>query len=471
MNFISPEYALLFCAVFALYYLFPRAQLTILLIASLVFYGWSQPLEIPLLLAVSLGSSTATYLILKGRADPKRLMVYGIAANLCVLAFFKYKFLFIDPKLAGDSSTNGLLASVLYAPLPIGISFYTFHCISLIGDAYRRQFTEDDLKGGLIYWRFMRNGLLYLIFFPQIVAGPIVKAHQFMPQIGKKRIADVPFSEATKWIIWGLFFKSFVADNLAQFTIWMDQPATFQGLGRYDLIALLFCYSFQIFADFAGYSAIAIGSAALLGYRLPINFNRPYTARSFSDFWRRWHISLSSFLREYLYIPLGGNRHGPFRTYLNLFITMALGGLWHGAAISFLLWGAAHGVALCIERALSPFSASVRSKGAITVVLQITYTALIFAVVSGLWLFFKLQNFDHAALYIRAIANAQVPVAFHPFQYAIVAIYAAPVLFAHLIPKRIGEKDSTLMALCYGAMLMLSIFDQGPTDAFIYFQF
>lgn len=471
MNFISPEYALLFCVVFALYYLFPRLQIAILLVASLVFYGWSQPLEIPLLLAVSFGSSTATYLILKGRADPKRLMIYGVAANLSVLAFFKYKFLFIDPKLAAASSTNGLIESILYAPLPIGISFYTFHCISLIGDAYRRQFTEEDLAGGLRYWHFMRNGLLYLVFFPQIVAGPIVKAHQFMPQIGKKKIRDVPFAEAAKWIIWGLFFKSFVADNLAQFTVWMDQPATFQGLGRYDLLALLFCYSFQIFADFAGYSAIAIGSAALLGYRLPINFNRPYTARSFSDFWRRWHISLSSFLREYLYIPLGGNRHGPIRTYLNLFITMALGGLWHGAEISFLLWGAAHGVALCIERALSPFANVVRSRGAITVTLQVAYTALIFLAVSCLWLFFKLQNFDHASLYIQAIANTPIRLAFQPYQYAIVAVYAVPVMFAHLVPKQISEKDSMFMAICYGAMLTFSIFDKGPTDAFIYFQF
>lgn len=471
MNFISPEYALLFCVVFALYYLMPRHQLAILLAASLVFYGWSQPLEVPLLLAVSFGSSTATYLILRRRGNPRKLMFYGISANLAVLAFFKYKFLVIDPGVAAAASPNGLAESILYAPLPIGISFYTFHCISLIGDAYRQQFTEADLRGGLRYWHFMRNGLLYLVFFPQIVAGPIVKAHQFMPQIGKKRISDVPFSEAAKWIIWGLFFKSFVADNLAQFTVWMDQPATFQGLGRFDLVALLFCYSYQIFADFAGYSAIAIGSAALLGYRLPINFNRPYTSRSFSDFWRRWHISLSSFLREYLYIPLGGNRHGLIRTYFNLFITMALGGLWHGAAVSFLLWGAAHGLALCIERALSPIVRFLPAKGTVAAALQIGYTLWIFIVVSGLWLFFKLQNFDHAWLYIQTILHGSTRSAFQTYQYVAVAIYAIPVLVAHLVPKRISERDNLPMAVCYGVMLTLSIFDKGPTDAFIYFQF
>ncbi|MBY5440500.1 MBOAT family O-acyltransferase [Rhizobium leguminosarum] len=469
MNFISLEYATLFCIVFVLYYLFPRLQIAILLSASLFFYGWSQPAELPLLLVVSMASSTVTYLILKDRYEPQRLMAYGIALNLLVLGFFKYKFLFIEP--ITTRAPAGLMESLLYVPLPIGISFYTFHCISLIGDAYRQQFTKDDISGGLNFSRFLRNGLLYLIFFPQIVAGPIVKAHQFMPQIGKKMIHDVPFAEAVKWIIWGLFFKSFVADNLAQFTVWMDQPATFQGLGRYDLLALLFCYSFQIFADFAGYSAIAIGSAALLGYRLPINFNRPYTARSFSDFWRRWHISLSSFLREYLYIPLGGNRHGPVRTYVNLFVTMALGGLWHGAAISFLLWGVAHGLALCVERAFTPLARNLPSKGAVAAALQIGYSGLIFALVSWLWLFFKLQNFDHAWLYIDTIINASRDLTFHGDQYALIAIYAAPVMFAHLIPKRISEKNSMLMATCYAAMLTLSIFDKGPTDAFIYFQF
>ncbi|MGR9169602.1 MBOAT family O-acyltransferase [Rhizobium sp. KDH_Rht_773_N] len=471
MNFVSPEYALLFCVVFALYYLLPRHQLAILLVASLVFYGWAQPLEIPLLLAVSFGSSSATYLILRRRGNPRKLMFYGISANLAVLAFFKYKFLVIDPEVAAASGPNGLVESILYAPLPIGISFYTFHCISLIGDAYRHQFTEADLRGGLRYWHFMRNGLLYLVFFPQIVAGPIVKAHQFMPQIGKKSISDVPFSEAAKWIIWGLFFKCFVADNLAQFTVWMNQPATFQGLGRFDLVALLFCYSYQIFADFAGYSAIAIGSAALLGYRLPINFNRPYVARSFSDFWRRWHISLSSFLREYLYIPLGGNRRGSMRTYFNLFATMALGGLWHGADLSFLIWGAAHGVALCIERAASPVIRFLPSNGAALKALQLGYSAWIFVVVSCLWLFFKLQTFDHALLYIKTILYGQTQSAFQAYQYAAVAIYAIPVLLAHLVPKRISEKDNLLMAVCYGVMLTLSIFDKGPTDAFIYFQF
>lgn len=169
MNFISLEYATLFCVVFVLYYLFPRLQITILLSASLFFYGWSQPFELPLLLLVSMASSTVTYLILKDRFEPQRLMAYGIALNLLVLGFFKYKFLFIEPLTT--RAPAGLMENLLYVPLPIGISFYTFHCISLIGDAYRQQFTKDDLSGGLNFSRFLRNGLLYLIFFRRSSRG------------------------------------------------------------------------------------------------------------------------------------------------------------------------------------------------------------------------------------------------------------------------------------------------------------
>jgi D-alanyl-lipoteichoic acid acyltransferase DltB (MBOAT superfamily) len=473
MNFISVEYALLFLVVFCLYYAFPRYQLAILLIASLFFYGWAEPLALPILLATAAVSSAITYAILRSPiSDNRQRMALGIIVNLLVLAFFKYKFLLLEPLPPDvDADTISGLDVVLYAPLPIGISFYTFHCISLIGDAHRKQFTKSDLGDRADPRRFFGHVLLYLIFFPQIVAGPIVKAHQFMPQINTKSLTDVPFAEAARRIIWGLFFKCFVADNLAQFTVWMNNPGTFQQLGRCDLLLLLFSFSAQIFADFAGYSAIALGSAALLGYRLPINFNRPYVARSFSDFWRRWHMSLSSFLREYLYIPLGGNRKGPVRTYINLFLTMALGGLWHGAALSFLLWGAAHGAALCIERALGFTAAYIPQGKALQTVLTRLYSAIVFLVVSVLWLFFKLQHFDDAILYLETMRNASARFVFDRYQYAIVTVYLLPVALTHFMPKFLADRNGKLSAITYGAMLMLAIFDKGPTDAFIYFQF
>ena len=471
MNFISLEYALLFLVVFSLYYALPRYQIGILLVSSLFFYGWEEPWALPLLLATSAISSAITFSILRDPLTRKRQwMATGIIINLLVLGFFKYKFLFIE-QIPGYTHTDIGLEALLYAPLPIGISFYTFHCISLIGDAYRKQFIGSDIADFGSAGAFFRNVLLYLIFFPQIVAGPIVKAHQFMPQIRRKAISDVPFAECARWIIWGMFFKSFVADNIAQITVWMNNPESFLQLGRYDLIILLFAFSAQIFADFAGYSAIAIGSAALLGYSLPINFNRPYVARSFSDFWRRWHMSLSSFLREYLYIPLGGNRKGTTRTYINLFLTMALGGLWHGAAISFLLWGMAHGAALCFERALSP-TARYFPAGTIRGALSgHVYTLFVFIVISALWLFFKLQDFSDASLYVKAVLTAPTLLNLHNYQYAVVAIYVAPVIITHCMPRALSERNSKLSALTYGAMLMLAVFDKGPTDAFIYFQF
>lgn len=468
MNFVSVEYLALFCAFFVLYYAFRPVQIPLLVLASLVFYGYGQWIVLPLLLIVSFVASGLTFAIMRDRiGDRRTLLIIGVAFNLAVLAFFKYKFLVIDPQplRAGES----LFQTFLYLPLPIGISFYTFHSISLLVDTYKGFYVEDDVKSGRRGLAdFLQRGLLYLAFFPQIVAGPIVKAHQFMPQIETKYVRDIPWGEAARWIIWGLFFKCFVADNLNQFTIWMEAP-NYSRLGSGDLMLLLIGYSFQIFADFAGYSAIALGSAAILGYRLPINFDRPYIASSFSDFWRRWHISLSSFLREYLYIPLGGNRKGPIRTYLNLILTMGLGGLWHGAALSFLVWGLLHGVALAAERLLKPVS------DAIPLVIRpfagLAYTAFIFLVVSFLWLFFKLQNFDEAVAFMRHALTADTTWTMQPAQYALVFLYAAPVAIVHLLPRRWQDPKGSLAAIIYSAMLFLAIFDKGHADAFIYFQF
>lgn len=468
MNFVSVEYLTLFCVFFVLYYTLKPIQIPLLVITSLIFYGYGQWIVLPLLLVVSFVSSGITFAIMRERVrDHRTLLGVGVVFNLLVLAFFKYKFLVIEqqPLRPGE----GLFQTLLHLPLPIGISFYTFHSISLLVDTYKGYFVEEEVREGRRGLpSFLQRGLLYLVFFPQIIAGPIVKAHQFMPQIGTKRIQDVPFAEAARWIIWGLFFKSFVADNLNQFTIWMEAP-NFLRLGSGDLALLLFCYSFQIFADFAGYSALAIGSAALLGYRLPINFDRPYIAASFSDFWRRWNISLSSFLREYLYFPLGGNRKGALRTYLNLIVTMGLGGLWHGAALSFLVWGLMHGGALAVERMLRPAATLVpplmRPAGAIL------YTLFVFLVVSFLWLFFKLQQFDQAVTFLDHAMAAKTAWAMQRYQYALAAIYALPVIVVHCLPPVLRDRTGPLAACVYAVMLFLAVFDKGYTDAFIYFQF
>ena len=194
-----------------------------------------------------------------------------------------------------------------------------------------------------------RNTALFKSFFPYLVAGPIVKAHEFYPQIEAKNLQDIAWETAFRCLVVGYFLKMVVADNLKDATFWIEYPH-FLRHSSVGLLALLFGFSMQIFADFAGYSLIAIGLGHLFGYNLPTNFNFPYLSRSFSEFWKRWHISLSTWLRDYLYFPLGGNRKGKIRTYLNLFIVMFLGGLWHGASWKYAVWGSFHGLALAVER-------------------------------------------------------------------------------------------------------------------------
>src|SRR6185295_13423636 len=261
----------------------------------------------------------------------------GIAFNLALLAFFKYKLLFIDP--ASPSLVDfAPLDFLLKLPLPIGISFFVFHNISLLVDLTREKSAPPTLI----------DVFLYIIFFPQLVSGPITRAEMFMPQIKPKYFADIAFVEAAKWILVGFFFKLYVANNLNEMTSYMSFPL-YETLQTQDKWLLVILYGYQIYADFFGYSSIALGLALLFGYRLPPNFNLPYVATAFSDFWARWHMSLSAWLRTYLYIPLGGNRFGPGRTYLNLMIVMGLGGLWHGAGLSYLVWGLLHAILLVTE--------------------------------------------------------------------------------------------------------------------------
>src|SRR5215211_2111592 len=316
MSFTSWHFGIFAATIFALYYApaLRSFQAQILVTASLFFYGYGQPELLALLAVAVLGTYIFLFMALR---DRRVWLPPGIAFNLLILGFFKYKFLFFaPPALTANAATDFLLN----LPLPIGISFFVFHNISLLVDLTNQKNPAPSLT----------DVFLYIIFFPQLVSGPITRAQMFMPQIKPKLIADVPFIEATKWIIAGYFFKLFVANNLNEMTTYMDFPL-FETLQTKDRWLLVFLYSYQIYADFFGYSAIAIGLALLFGYRLPINFDLPYASRSFSEFWTRWHISLSSWLRNYLYIPLGGNRRGVVAAYRNLMVTMLLGGLWHGA--------------------------------------------------------------------------------------------------------------------------------------------
>lgn len=256
-----------------------------------------------------------------------------------------------------------------------------------------------------------------------------------------------------------------IADNLSAVTFWIKYPY-FQWKSPVELIVLLYGYSFQIFADFAGYSLIAIGLAALLGYRLPDNFNFPYAAKSISDFWRRWHISLSSWLRDYLYIPLGGNRHGALRTNFNLMTVMVLGGLWHGAAWSFALWGLWHGIGLVVER---PFL-SRESRFAASRAGQALRVFLVFNFVTLGWLFFKLQNSHEALLYLRTMFTPN-PYMTSALTLLLIGMFGFPVIAYHALATTRLRLSSRMAQVLKGAMLFLIVTSAGPAVEFIYFQF
>jgi alginate O-acetyltransferase complex protein AlgI len=287
-----------------------------------------------------------------------------------------------------------------------------------------------------------------------------------MPQIKPKYFADVPFVEAAKWILTGFFFKLYVANNLNEMTSHMDFPL-YETLQTQDRWLLVFLYSYQIYADFFGYSAIAIGLALLFGYRLPVNFNLPYISVSFAEFWTRWHISLSRWLRTYLYVPLGGNRHGTGRTYLNLMVVMGLGGLWHGAGLSYLTWGLLHGLLLVVER---PFITRLRSID-LTVV-RAARMSFVFVCITMLWIFFKLPNFDHAIGYLsgmfRPTANPNPTKLF----YTLALLYSLPVIVQHFVPRSLFEgRLRCAEPYLYGSMAALMYLEAGPETSFIYFQF
>jgi len=456
MTFTSWQFGLFVAVVFATYYLPPVRpfQAYLLVVASLFFYGYGQAELLPMLAVAVLG--TYLFLVLAWR-DRAIFLPLGIAFNLALLAFFKYKFLFFDPTTISTGSSPADF--LLRLPLPIGISFFVFHNISLLVDLTKKsEVRRPDLN----------EAFLYIIFFPQLVSGPITRAEKFLPQIKEKHLAEVDFVEAAKWILTGYFFKLYVANNLNEMTVYMDFPL-YETVRLEDKWLLVLLYSYQIYADFFGYTAIAIGLGLLFGYRLPINFNLPYISASFSEFWTRWHISLSTWLRTYLYIPLGGNRHGRVRTYLNIMIVMGLGGLWHGAALSYLAWGTMHGALLVLERMVL---GKIDENSQVARLVRPVRIGLVFSCVSMLWIFFKLPNFDHALAYLSGMFTASAVPVHAKFFNSLALLYSLPVIIQHLVPTSpLEAARRKAEPYLYGLMAALMCVEAGPSTAFIYFQF
>ncbi len=463
-------------------------QLSLLTVASYVFYAWHTPWLVVVLALSTWINAWVTLQLVRRETTPRRRkkwLLFAIVTNLGLLLFFKYASLLVKTFLPHSLwSQAGLDFSQI--PLPVGISFFTFQGISLVVDVYRSG--GKGIPGLEPPSTFQESGLLMLrmaffkAFFPQLVAGPIVKAHEFMHQIAAKTFRQIDWNDATRKLILGFFLKMVVADNLKEATASLSYPA-FVGMPGINLLFLLYGFSFQIFADFAGYSLIAMGLARLFGYELPINFNFPYLSQSITEFWRRWHISLSSWLRDYLYFSLGGNRLGSGRTYFNLIIVMLLGGLWHGAAWSYMVWGGVHGLFLAVERfwgvkgapSLETWKGHPARK--ITKILRILLT---FHLVSILWLLFQLPKFGEALLYLRELLAWHPGLA--PQALFTILLFSAPVIIYHLsaalrpgMGARFRERNPAAAAFArdfaYAGLLFSIITNSGSTGTFIYFQF
>lgn len=343
MIFTSLEFCLFFVVVYSLILLIRRRsfQHGVLLVASSVFYGWWDWRFLGLMWFVILGSYFGAMFIQRIPHRARLICFLTVGIELLLLAFFKYTY-FVAESIHGLAGLLGFETSLpaFSIVLPVGISFYVFQAISYVVDVYRG---DVNVEGNPL-----RLGL-YISFFPQLVAGPIVTASDFLPQLESDRnVTSSMLLTGIREVVIGFIYKSVLADNISRIS-----DAVYGDIGSYDnysvFLGSMAFYS-QIYFDFAGYSLMAIGLARMMGYTFSSNFDYPYSSTSVTEFWRRWHISLSSWLRKYLYFSLGGNRKGKTRTYVNLMVTMLLGGLWHGASWNFMIWGGLHGVALVIHK-------------------------------------------------------------------------------------------------------------------------
>ncbi|MEO6005153.1 MAG: MBOAT family O-acyltransferase [Opitutus sp.] len=473
MLFNSLTFVVFFAVVLALYWSLRgwNARKNVLLVASYLFYGaWNPPFALLLFATSALDFYLGARIAAAVTPQRRRLwMITSVTVNLSMLGFFKYgNFLLLN--------FQWLLAraGVSYQPphldilLPIGISFYTFHSLSYTLDVYR---------GATQPTRSLRDFVLAVSFFPQLVAGPIVRAADFLPQ------CDAPPVPRKGRFYWGLllmtlgiFEKVVLADALLSSSA--DTVFTYGGpLQSLDAWTGALAFAGQIFFDFAGYSICAIGAALCLGFNLKDNFRFPYASVGFSDFWRRWHISLSTFLRDYLYIPLGGNRAGAARAAINLIIVMFIGGLWHGAAWTFVVWGLIHGLGLVIELVLKKIFKNATwtdTVGAKILLGLVTYAAVCLA-----WVFFRAADFATASRLLQAMLGTShggdaILTTREILQVAIVTLCLLVVhwrLRDSSIEAAVTRLPRWVVTTVWSTMVCAIILTQGNGSAFIYFQF
>ncbi len=469
MFFDTPVYFFFLAIVVLLYWRFGRYQQNILLlVASYFFYGWWDWRFLFLIFTSTVVDFfAARYIASSDNAARRRiLLTISLVVNFGFLGFFKYFNFFADSLSFSLAHVGvGLRPTFLQIILPPGISFYTFQAVAYIVDVYHRKLEPS---------RSFIDYALFISLFPHLVAGPIQRPSHLLPQVQRPRRFDSErFFDGLMLILSGLFRKCVVADNCAKMA-----DAAFSGrMGEPNLGVVLigtYAFAWQIYADFSGYSDIARGSAQLVGFHFMVNFRQPYLAVSLQDFWRRWHISLSTWLRDYLYIPLGGNRKGELKTYRNLMVTMLLGGLWHGANWTFVVWGALHGVGLSMERWFAKGRDMLSRSSAVETWFS---RIVIFHLVCLAWIFFRAQNMSAALDFLAGVGRLRFGPDFGA-ALAFIAVFTIPLFLLDLMLEYRGEeyvfqRAPELSRVAAGLALVLAViaFSANVGAAFIYFRF
>lgn len=482
MLFNSLKYALFLPIVVLLFWVCPQKwRVPILLLASYIFYMSWRPGYILLILGLTWFNYWAGNALARSKENKKGWLAFGVATNLITLAFFKYAY-FLDESAAALLKPAGITLGAIPFEiiLPLGISFFVFEFIHYLTDIYRG---SEPVKSFLGF-------SLFASFFPTQIAGPIKRFQDFVPQFltpAKFKMEYV--DEGVSLILMGLFKKVMIADNLALFVMGgFSHPELFTGL---DLWMFAYAFAFQIYFDFSGYTDVARGSAKLFGYKVPINFNLPYLAGSIAEFWHRWHISLSTWLRDYLFIPLGGSRVSKWLNYRNLLITMTLGGLWHGAAAHFLVWGIYHGALLVVHKEFQQLAkgiawlrAAVDTKAGKVVSLVITFHAVCIG-----WVLFRAETTSAAVTMLKrmfflealpqhSMLSMVLPSINYPLIYPSIYLLLPLLVVAHFFmgyaDKNINFKNYpkyAKVAWCFALMFIVLTFSPDKSPRFIYFQF
>ncbi len=483
MLFNSLQYALFLPLVVAIFWLSPQKfRVPILLIASYLFYMSWRPIFVLLILLLTVVNFFLGRLISKSTDRKKTWLAAGVSLNLLTLGYYKYAYFFEDLVRASFSPFGVSVGQIPFdIVLPLAISFFVFEFIHYICDIYRG---SEPIKSFLSF-------ALFASFFPTQIAGPIKRFQDFIPQfLNPAKFSMEHIDRGVPLILMGLFKKVLIADNLAFFVQGgYSHPELFSGL---DLWLFTYAFAFQIYFDFSGYTDVARGSAALFGYKVPVNFNLPYLAGNISEFWHRWHISLSTWLRDYLFIPLGGSRGNHWQTARNLLLTMTLGGLWHGAAMHYVLWGIYHGAMLVLHRECKRYKESVASlsawfEGRFGKAFSVLLT---FHVVCLGWVLFRAETASSAGLILskmltfaevasgKSMVAMLLPSINYPLIYSAIYLLLPLLAVAHVFmgwvdKSRLVQRSpwGLKAAWCFVLMFLILVFSPDKSPRFIYFQF